>query len=675
MQYLLRRVLLVGVALAGFADGFLLPYTVDNIKDLVTGVLELPHGYNVQGIPSFKLNMCSQHIIIRYFNEHPKNVRSDAEEFDYIVVGAGAAGIPVAARLALAGHSTLLIEAGGDPSPLTKVRLNLFITISACSLHYVSNSHNLQIPMASMGLLGSQDDWQYPTVPNGVSCLSSEGKYCRFSRGRALGGSTSINYMLYVRGNPADYEYDIPNWSWKNLRPYFLRYEGLQAMLPPSSAPYHNTSGVMKIEFFDDPKNEWHSRSVKGYKELKFPFNIDVNAESQIGVSRLLGYTFNGERMSTARAYLFRDDVKKVLKVTKGTRCTGVIIDGDNVARGVSVAREVTGTKINLFARKEVILSAGAIGTPQILMLSGVGPADHLQSLGIPVRADLPVGDELSDHVLPLIFMKVDRDILETTQALARAPIQAAQYAATQDGPFASNSITDISIFLNTYCYDNYTRTLRNDSPKCELPTTQIIHVYLERGILALGRVIFKKSIGLNDEVLQQLTAENAKSAILIISPVVLQPASRGNVRLASADPLAYPAIFPNFLSDVRDVDEMIRGITILEHLAETKAFRQRGARLLHLEVDGCPPYKAGAEAYWRCYVRHLTFSVFHATGTAALGRVLDTRLRVHGVSRLRVADLSVLRRTPRGNTAAVAIALGERLADFLLFDDDNYRN
>lgn len=522
-----------------------------------------------------------------------------------------------------------------------------------------------------MGLMGSQDDWQYPTIPNGVSCLSSEGKYCRFSRGRALGGSTSINYMLYVRGNPADYEYDIPDWNWRNLSPYFLRYEGLQATLPPSSAPYHNTSGIMKLEYFDDPKNEWQSRTVKGYKQLKFPFNVDVNAESQIGVSRLIGFTFNGERMSTARAYLARDDVKKVLKVAKGTRCTGVIIDDDNVARGVSVVREITGRNINLFARKEVILSAGAIGTPQILMLSGIGPAGHLQSLGIPVRADLPVGDELSDHVLPLIFIKVDRNILETTQALARAPKTAAQYVATRDGPFASNSITDISIFLNTHCYDNYTRALSNDSPKCELPTMQIENAYLERGILALAGVVFKKSTGLSDQVLQQLMAENAKSAILIISPEVLEPASRGNVRLASADPLAYPAIFPNFLSDVRDVDEMIRGITILEHLAETKTFRQHGARLLHLKLDGCPPYKAGAEAYWRCYVRHLTFSVFHSTGTAALGSVLDTRLRVKGVSRLRVADLSALRRTPRGNTAAVAIALGERLADFLLLDDN----
>lgn len=527
--------------------------------------------------------------------------------------------------------------------------------------------------MASMGLLGSKDDWQYPTLPNGVSCLGSEDKYCRFSRGRALGGSTSINYMLYVRGNRADYN-DTPDWSWQHLRPYFLRYEGLQATLPRSYAAYHNSTGTMKMQFFADPQNKWHKRIINGFEELKFPFNVDVNAESQIGISRLIGYTYAGERMSTARGYLSRDDVKKVLNVTKSTRCTGVIIDDDNVARGVTIVRESIGTNqsINLFARKEVILSAGAIGTPQILMLSGIGPSDHLQSLGIPVRADLPVGDDLTDHVLPLIFIKVDRNLLKASAALAAAPVQAAQYLTTRSGPFASNGLTDISIFMNTFCYDNCTRALRNDSPECEVPTMQLINAYVERGILASAKAIFKKSTRLNDQLIQQLATVNAQSAILVISPVVLDPASRGNVRLASADPLAYPAIFPNFLSDERDVDEMLRGITVLEHLMETKAYGQRGARLLHLKLDGCPPYEAGAEAYWRCYVRHLTFSVFHSTGTAALGRVLDARLRVRGVSRLRVADLSVLRRIPRGNTAAVAIALGERLADFLLLDDDN---
>lgn len=524
----------------------------------------------------------------------------------------------------------------------------------------------------SMGLLGSKDDWQYPTLPNGVSCLSSEDKYCRFSRGRALGGSTSINYMLYVRGNRADYNYsDIPGWSWEDLRPYFLRYEGLQARLPPSSAPYHNTTGTMKIEFFEDPENKWHLRIVNGFQELNLPFNADVNAESQIGVSQLIGYTYTGERMSTARGYLSRDDVKKVLKVAKGTQCTGVIIDDNNVAKGITVVRETTGRKISLFARREVILSAGAIGTPQILMLSGIGPADHLESLGIPVRANLTVGDDLSDHVLPLIFIKVNRNIIKATRALAAVSAQAVQYAATLDGPFASNGLTDISIFVNSFCYDNDSRTFCTDSLECELPTLQIINAYLERGTVGLVPAIFKQSIRLNDQVIQQLAAVNEQHAILIVSPVVLEPASRGNMRLASTDPLAYPAIFPNFLSDERDVDEMIRGITILEHLMETKAYRQHRARLVRLKLEGCPPYEAGAEAYWRCYVRHLTFSVFHSTGTAALGRVLDARLRVHGVSRLRVADLSALRRPPRGNTAAVAIALGERLADFLLHDDN----
>lgn len=522
-----------------------------------------------------------------------------------------------------------------------------------------------------MTLLGSIDDWQYPTLPNGKSCLSSEGKYCCFSAGRTLGGSTSINYMLYVRGNPTDYDYNITGWSWDDLRPYFLRYEGLQATLPPASAAYHNTTGTMKIDFFSDPMNEWQSRIVNGFGELNVPYNEDVNAESQIGVSRLIGYTYKGERMSTARGYLSRRDVRKVLKVAKGTRCTGVIINEDNVAEGIIVVHKITGQNVNLFARREVILSAGTIGTPKILMLSGIGPADHLQHLGIPVRTDLPVGDGLSDHVVPLMFIQVERTLLNTKRALAASPYQIAQYAATHDGPLASNGLTDISIFMNTFCYDNHTRSLFNDRPECQLPTLQVSNAFLERGIIGLGRPIFKKSIRLNDQVIQQLVDVNEKYAVLIVSPIVLDPASRGNVRLASVDPLADPAIFPNYLSDEDDVEEMLRAITIIEHLTETDAYAQRSAQVVRLKLDGCPSYEDGAREYWQCYVRHLTFSVFHSTGTAAVGSVVDERLSVKGISGLRIADLSVLRHVPHGNTAAAAIALGERLADFLLSDDD----
>lgn len=529
-----------------------------------------------------------------------------------------------------------------------------------------------QIPAAAMGLLGSPEDWQYKTIPNNKSCLASVGRQCRFSRGKCLGGSTSINYMMYLRGNRDDYELGVPGWTWRELKPYFLRYEGLLDLdrLPSSSRPYHNTTGTMQLELFDDPENEWHSKIVQGLNSLGVPFNADANAQSQIGVTQVVGYVQGGARMTTARGYLARDDVRRCLAIAKHTHCTGVLIDGDNVATGITVVHGVLKKPLTLYATKEVILSAGAIGTPQILQLSGVGPAEHLKSFGIPVRADLPVGDNMSDHVLPLVFIRVGRPLLEQVPDLLATPGQAARYLASRTGPLASNGLTDVTALLNTSCYDFERRRLDMNSTECELPSLQLINAYIDRGLINIGLPVIKQATLLSDEVIAQLAVVNAGHALVVASPVVLRPHSRGTVRLASADPLAPPAIYPNYLGDERDVDEMLRSITILEQLVETRAYREGEASIVQLKFKGCPSYRVDREGYWRCYVRHMTYSVYHAVGTAALGAALDERLRVRGVARLRVADLSALGRLPRANTAAAAIAIGERVADFVTQDN-----
>lgn len=527
-----------------------------------------------------------------------------------------------------------------------------------------------------MALLGSEIDWQYKTNPNNISCLSSEGQQCRFSRGKCLGGSTSINYMLYTRGNRRDFDdITVPGWTWDDLKPYFLKYEGLQDLdlLPTSSIPYHNTTGTMRVGFFDNSQNPWHSRLIKSFKSLGFPENPDVNAESQIGISQLVGYVYDGKRMSTARGYLAREDVKNTLKVAKHTRCTGVIIDKTNIARGVTVVQGLL--KVNIYARKEVILSAGAIGTPQILMLSGIGPADHLQSMGIGVKVNLPhVGANMTDHVLPLILALVEKDksIIDNLAGLATRTEQALQLLLAHSGPLTSIGLTDVSAFVNSHCYDFERRTLLNESldgSDCELPNLQIIHAYIDRNLVPLIKPVFKQTTNFKTDIVEQISKANKDYAIIVISPVLLYPYSVGHVRLASSDPLAHPAIFPNYLDDERDVDNILRSIGIVEHMIEAPPFNKRNASILHLDLPGCPRVGEDRASYWRCYIRHMTFAVYHAVGTTALGGVLDEQLRVRGVGRLRVADLGVLPRVPRGNTAAVAIAIGERVADFVLGD------
>ncbi|CAB3261890.1 unnamed protein product [Arctia plantaginis] len=587
-------------------------------------------------------------------DEFPPNYElRDGQKFDYIVVGAGAGGAAAAARLALAGQDVLLIEAGGDPLHLAK------------------------IPAMSVALQGSIIDWQYKTISNNVSCLSSIGQQCRFSRGKCLGGSTSINYMLYTRGNRKSDFKDItrPGWTFEDLMPYFLRYEGLQDLdkLPPSSKSYHNTSGLMRIGFFGDPKNRWHSRLINSFRALNFPFNPDVNAASQIGVTIATGYTYGGERMSTARGYLAREDVKNTLKVAKNTMCTGVLINRKNIATGITAVQ--FSNKIKLYAEKEVILSAGTLGTPQILMLSGIGPADHLKTMNIPVKVDLPVGDNLTDHALPLLFLKIGKrgQILANLKTLIKTVTQLSEYLKERQGAFTSNGLTDVIAFVNTHCYDFQQRRLLNvsfDGSDCEVPNLEIINAFLDRNVLPIAKPLVQNMVGLSSGVIDQLSELNKEFAFIAMSPVLLRPYSSGTVRLKNRNPLSPPAIYANYLSDERDVDEMVRSIRLVEQLTETPVFKRGKVSIVQFDLPGCPHHKLNSQNYWRCYVRHLTYPVYHAVGTVSLNTVLDERLRVLGVKRLRVADLSVLPSLPRANTEAVAVAIGERVSEMLLADN-----
>lgn len=530
-----------------------------------------------------------------------------------------------------------------------------------------------------MFLMGSDLDWKYQTISNNMSCLSSIGQQCRFSRGKCLGGSTSINYMLYTRGNRKKDFNNIktPGWTFKDLMPYFLRYEGLQDLnkLPPTSKFYHNTTGLLRIEFFSDPLNPFYLKLVEAFRSLNFPYNPDVNADSQIGVTKVIGYVYEGERMSTARGYLAREDVKEKLKVAKNTMCTGVIIDKDNFTRGVTVVQSAQ--NFNLYSKKEVVLSAGAIGTPQILMLSGIGNADHLISMGIPAKADLPVGDAMTDHVLPLLLLRVnrakDKGISDKLLLLASKIEQLPKLLVARQGALSSNGLTDINIFANTHCYDFEERKLlkvSSDGSDCGVPNLQIINSFIERNLLPLVKPLFKQATGFDDNVIEQLSEANKNSAFIVMSPVLLNPRSSGTVRLSNKDPLAPPAIYPNFLANERDLDDMVRSIRIVEQIAETRIFRWYNASLLRLDLPSCPSYEIDENKYWRCYVRHMTYAVFHSAGTAPLGTVLDARLRVLNIKNLRVADLSVLPEVPHGNTEAVTIAIGERVVDFLLEDN-----
>ncbi|XP_050670099.1 ecdysone oxidase-like [Leptidea sinapis] len=478
--------------------------------------------------------------------------------------------------------------------------------------------------------------------------------------------------MMYTRGNRNDFDFgNSSGWTWKHVEPYFFKSERLEnpQNFPNSSKNFHNSTGAVPVSFSDDADNTWKKRIIKGFELLNFPHNADVNADSQIGVSRVLSYTSNGKRVNIAEAYLDLARETGKLKVAKNTKCLKVIIDENNIARGVIVAHSDGYRNIHLYASREVVLSAGTIGTAQLLMLSGVGPADHLQELNIPVKMNLSVGVDMVDHAMSLIYMKVDHHGVQSdTLAMLTKAMHAVQWMVTRSGPLASIGLTDITAFLNTNCYDFIKRQLVNDRAECEVPTTQIIHAFMDRGITRIARRLYERIKQHDPLIVEQTVSQNERNDVLVIAPVVLAPESRGLVHLASADPARPPLIFPNYLADKRDVEEMVRAISVLDDLTRTPPFRERNATLLRYKLRGCPRAEAGAR-YWACYVRHMTHSPHHAVGTCALGRVLDARLRVHGVRGLRVADASVLPRPPRGNMAATVLAVAERAADMVLQD------
>ncbi|XP_038220579.1 glucose dehydrogenase [FAD, quinone]-like [Zerene cesonia] len=284
------------------------------------------------------------------------------------------------------------------------------------------------------------------------------------------------------------------------------------------------------------------------------------------------------------------------------------------------------------------------------------------------VKADLPVGKGMSDHFAPLVYMKInDQPAKSKALTLGSKVLEGLEWLLARRGPLSTAGLTDITTFVNTKCYDFKLKRLLHDRPECDVPTSQYIHAYMERGFARLAKPIYDRVIRHVPQVVDQILVENDKSDIIVVTLPVLQPYSRGWIELASGNVFDEPVISPNYLHDERDVQEIVRAIRILEDLTQTPEYKEHNASLFKYKLEGCP--RGEEEGYWECYARHMTYSVYHAAGTAALGAVVDERLRVRGVRALRVADASVLPRLPTSSTAAVALAIGERAADFVIGD------
>lgn len=509
---------------------------------------------------------------------------------DYIVVGAGSAGCVLAARLSEdPGVRVLLLEAGpADDIP------------------------EIHLPLSFAQLFRTAYDWDYTTEPE----PGLDGRRRYLPRGRMLGGSSSMNAMIYIRGNHADYDAwadaGAKGWSWDEVFPYFLRAEDHHG----GPSRWHAAGGPLTV-------SEGRSRHplmtayVEAALEAGHPFNPDFNGAEQDGFGYYDLTQRDGMRCSTADAYLRPALGRPNLQVLTGTQCTRLLFSGERV---VGVEAERHGVLAEMRAEREVVLAAGAYNSPQILMLSGIGIAAELEALGIAPRADLPVGENLQDHGhLPLIHL-TDTETLLT----ARTAENLALLESEQRGPLTSNA-GEAGGFVRTR--DGL------DAPDAQIHA--LPGMFHEEGLGAPAGHGFHHGA------------------------VLLGATSRGKVSLRSTLPGAKPRILHNYLATEEDRAAAVRALRVLLDIAGRPALRA------HRRGDHLVP-RSDSDADLLEHARRETHTLYHPAGTCAMGPVVDYELRVHGVSGLRVADASVMPTLVRGNTNAPTIMIAEKAADLL---------
>ena len=549
------------------------------------------------------------------------------DEYDYIVVGAGSAGSVVASRLSEDEDKTvLLLEAGG---------------------HYDENPL-LHVPLVLLDLQHSIHDWEYYTEPQKMACLGLHENRTYIPRGKVLGGSSLINGMQYTRGSK--YEYDewakngCTGWSYKDVLPYFLKSEDIQINDLKSSV-YHSTGGPLAVS--TGKVTPLADLYMKAGKEAGYDIT-DYNGEDQEGFNFIQLNTRNGVRSSTSVEYLQQTANRKNLHIGVKSMVTKIGIENKR-ATGVFVVRN--NKKYFVKARKEVILSAGAINSPQLLMLSGVGPKEHLDALGIEVKANLPVGKNLQDHQVVLMFTKINQPI-SVTEDLVDNWWTKFQYLLFGSGPLGK-SIVDGSGFFYA---DNARRGKSN---------ADIQFIFMS----AFPNV---NLWNYKDEVATDLLAKGPNEHGFGLAVSVTHPKSRGTITLKSTDPFDYPSIDPQYLTDKRDISEFIAGLRIWEKFIETPTMRELGAKVEQGKLSVCLDHAFRSDSYWECVTRHLAMTCHHHSGTCRMGSksdaasVVDPQLRVKGLKALRVVDASVFPNVTSGNINAPVIMLAEKISDVI---------
>ncbi|CAG9791390.1 unnamed protein product [Diatraea saccharalis] len=507
--------------------------------------------------------------------------------------------------------------------------------------------------------MGTSEDWGYKTEPQYEACRGYKNRRCAWPRGKTLGGSSSINAMFYVRGNKYDYQEwaDQGNygWSYDDVLPYFKKSENYSGDSTEDTRKYHGSNGYLHVEN-DENMDNLEKLILNAVNELGIPILDDVNAYSQMGVSKSWMTIKEGMRHSTARAFLSPIKHRRNLHVVKNGYVTKLIfIPNTNKVTGVLISKD--GKEVIVNAKKEVIVSAGAINTPQLLLLSGIGPSKQLKYLNINVKSDLPVGQNLQDHLFVPFYYTLPG--IGNTTTLNNFATEFVRYITTRKGTLSDTSPHRIITFYNTT--DN----------RSSNPDVQFHYLVFPPSLYNVIDIL--KHHDLSEEIQEKYRKINDVNFIIVVYCTVLQPKSKGKVILKSKDPYEYPLIYANYFDDPEDMTTLINGFK--QHVAklgETNTLKNSGFKLEWLDIDECKEYKKGSYEHLECYCRQMTFSLYHPVSTARMGpiddknSVVDPDLRVKNIKNLRVIDASIMPNIVRGNTNAPTIMIGEKGADLI---------